>query len=264
MNSSGFLSPVEQKEFLVQLFHDQGLSLSSEQASRFILFYERLVEKNKVMNLTAITEFQEVCIKHFLDSVMLLKTLPELLQSEGEEREALRLIDVGTGAGFPGLPLKIMLPDTEILLLDALQKRIDFLKETAEACGLSKIGFLHERAEDGAQTPKERPKFPEESSLRESFDLAVSRAVAYLPVLLEYCLPYVRTGGLFVSYKSGKISDELEQASNALEVLGGVTEKIDEFTLPDGSGRSLILFRKVRETPDQYPRRAKKIEKSPL
>ena len=245
----------DQKKYLTQLFQEQGLPLSDEQASRFMVFYEKLIEKNRVMNLTAITDFEEVCTKHFLDSVMLLKAVPEIEEKLRNTSSGYRLIDVGTGAGFPGIPIKIMLPDLDLTLLDALQKRIDFLKEAAASCRLSGISFLHERAEEGVRKPV---------GLRETYDAAVSRAVAYLPVLLEYCLPYVKKGGLFAAYKSGKVQEELEASLYAAEVLGAEWETVYEFSLPDGSGRTLVIFRKTAETPEQYPRRAKKIEKSPL
>ena len=236
------------EDFLSALFTAENFSLSEQQRSQFQTYYELLTERNKVMNLTAITAWEDVCIKHFLDSVMLWK----FYDHGFNEEIPLSVIDVGTGAGFPGLPLKIMKPEIHLTLLDALQKRIDFLDDVIRAAGLSEAETVHGRAEDAVKT------------CRESYDLAVSRAVAYLPVLAEYCLPFVKAGGLFVAYKAGDVEEELKASENALSVLGGALEAIQKFTLPDGSERSLLMIRKVQKTPEKYPRRAKKIEKEPL
>lgn len=175
-------------------FSESGLTISEKMAEQFFRYYEMLVEKNQVMNLTAITEFSDVLEKHFLDSAMLKLFCPELF-SEGT-----RLIDVGTGAGFPGLPLKIVSPEMELVLLDTLRKRVDFLGEVADALELSDTREVHARAEDGAR----------EEALRETFDIATARAVSRLQVLSEYCLPFVKVGGVFAAYKSQEISEELE------------------------------------------------------
>ena len=240
----------EKKEYLVKLFEDSGLFLSEKQAGQLILFHDLLEDRNRVMNLTAIRGFEEAAVKHFLDSAMLLKFIGG--DGTGDETEALTMIDVGTGAGFPGIPLKILRPEWRITLLDALQKRIGFLNEVIRSCALEDVETLHARAEEAV---KDR---------RECYDMAVSRAVAYLPALLEYCLPLVREGGRFIAYKSGEVDGELSEASYAIEVLGGELEKVEKFELPDGSARSLIFVRKVGETPEKYPRRPGKIEKAPL
>jgi len=234
----------EQMKYLATLFRENLTELSDIQVRQFIRYYELLVEKNEVMNLTSITEFNEVIIKHFLDSCMLWKYV--------KDEKISSVIDVGTGAGFPGVPLKIIRPEIELLLMDALQKRIGFLCELGAALHFSGVTCEHSRAEDGVKAH------------REVFDLAVSRAVSGLSVLSEYCLPFVNVGGLFTAYKSGEIDAELFDAQNAISVLGGKTERVERFTLPDGSERSIIFIRKVKETPAKYPRKAGKPQKAPL
>jgi len=236
-----------QIQTIKMMFDTVNMTINDCQSRQFARYYEMLVEKNEVMNLTAITEFNEVLIKHFLDSCWLWKILGDTdLEGIGT------MIDVGTGAGFPGVPLKILRPEVDLLLLDALQKRIDFLKEVGAAIDLTGVTYEHNRAEDGAKAH------------RESFDLAVSRAVSKLSVLSEYCLPYVKVGGLFAAYKSGDIDEELAEAANALKILGGEVDRVERFTLPDGSPRSIVLIRKVCETPSKYPRKAGKPVKAPL
>lgn len=224
-----------------------SVSLTDEQIEQFIIYYEMLVEKNKVMNLTAITEFDEVLKKHFVDSLSLVKAY--------DMTQDISVIDIGTGAGFPGIPLKIAFPNMKITLLDSLNKRIGFLQEVIDTLGLEEIEALHGRAEDYAKPGK----------LREQFDLCVSRAVANLSTLSEYCLPYVKVGGKFISYKSEKISEEMKEAEHAISVLGGKVENQVAFTLPDSDiYRNLFIITKCNETPRQYPRKAGTACKNPI
>lgn len=224
-----------------------GISLTEEQTEQFMLYYEKLIEVNRVMNLTAITEFEDVMRKHFLDSLTLVKA--------ADIKKVKRVLDLGTGAGFPGIPLKIAFPDTEFVLLDSLNKRIKFLHNIIELCRLKKIQAVHGRAEELAG----------KKEYRESFDLCVSRAVANLSSLSEYCLPYVEKGGLFVSYKSGNIQEELEAAGYAIQILGGRIKDTVKFKLPGSDmDRSLVVIEKIRETPARYPRRAGIPSREPL
>lgn len=224
-----------------------GISLTEEQTEQFMLYYEKLIEVNRVMNLTAITEFEDVMRKHFLDSLTLVKAV--------DIKNVKRVLDLGTGAGFPGIPLKIAFPDTEFVLLDSLNKRVKFLHDIIELCRLKKIQAVHGRAEELAG----------KKEYRESFDLCVSRAVANLSSLSEYCLPYVEKGGLFVSYKSGNIQEELEAAGYAIQILGGRIKDTVKFKLPGSDmDRSLVVIEKIRETPARYPRRAGIPSREPL
>ncbi len=221
--------------------------------TRLDKYYHMVVEKNKVMNLTAITEEHEFLIKHFADSLSVYSAVP--LFKEKLSSGKCTLIDVGTGAGFPGIPLKIMFPEIKVTLLDSLQKRVNFLNEVIAELGLEGITAIHNRAEDGARDPK----------LRDGFDLVVSRAVASLPVLSEYCLPYVKPGGLLIAYKSGDIKDELSGAAHALNVLGGKLCDSPIFMLPDSDiSRSFVVVKKSKPTPKAYPRKAGAIKKEPL
>lgn len=228
-----------------------SITLSGEQKQQFLTYYEYLVEKNKVMNLTAITEYEEVITKHFLDSLAVVKTScfkPEKLAGK-------RLIDIGTGAGFPGIPLKIAFPELEILLLDSLNKRINFLNEVTEMLGLTNINTVHGRAEDYAK----------QKGYRESFDFCVSRAVANLSTLSEYCIPFVKQGGCFISYKSGSVDQELIQAEKAVKILGGQREEVVRFSLADTDmDRSFVVIHKAKPTPKKYPRKAGLPSKEPL
>lgn len=224
-----------------------NLSLSDHQLSQFQLYYEFLIEKNKQINLTAITEFEDVLIKHFLDSLSCVKVL--------DMNKTKRIIDVGTGAGFPGVPLKIAFPDIEICLLDSLNKRILFLEELCEQIHLENVLTLHSRAEDAAHDEK----------FRESFEVSVSRAVANLAVLSEYCIPFVKENGMFVSYKSGKIEEEISQSEQAIKTLGGKIIKTEIFTLPKTEiSRSLIVIKKIKETGKKYPRKSGIPERKPI
>ena len=224
-----------------------GISLDEKQKEQFIQFYEYLVEKNKVMNLTGITEFQEVLVKHFLDSLACVKAV--------DLTKVKKVMDIGTGAGFPGVPLKIAFPHLEECLLDSLKKRVTFLEETFDILGFDNIAAIHGRAEE----------FAKNKAYREQYDLCVSRAVSNLSTLSEYCLPYVKKGGMFISYKSGKVQEEAEGAERAIELLGGKIKDICYFMLPDSEiERSLVVIEKVKNTPGKYPRKAGTPLKEPL
>ena len=224
-----------------------GISLNEEQTQQFIAFYEYLVEKNKVMNLTGITEFQEVLVKHFLDSLACVKAV--------DMKKVTTVMDIGTGAGFPGVPLKIAFPHLEACLLDSLKKRVNFLEETFALLKLQNITAIHGRAEE----------FAKNKSYRETYDLCVSRAVSNLATLSEYCLPYVKVGGKFISYKSGTVQEEAEQAEKAVRILGGKIQNVVYFNLPDSEiQRSLVVIEKIKPTPGKYPRKAGTPLKEPL
>lgn len=231
----------------IQDLKELGVSLTDKQIEQFLIYYELLTEWNSFMNLTAITEYEDVLKKHFVDSVSLIQAV--------DVRKELTLIDVGTGAGFPGLALKIAYPELKVTLLDSLQKRIQFLDAVIEKLGLEGIETIHGRAEDFAKSQK----------LRESFDLCVSRAVANLSTLSEYCLPFVKVGGYFIPYKSEKIAQEKEEAEKALELLGGKFERQVEFMLPSSDiYRNLFVIKKVKETPKKFPRKAGLPAKEPI
>lgn len=221
-----------------------GIELKEVQIEQFDKFYEMLVEKNKVMNLTGITEYEEVLEKHFLDSIAIYQ----------EYKIGGKVIDVGTGAGFPGIPLKIAFPDMEVVLLDSLNKRIKFLDEVIEELGLEKIETIHGRAED----------FAVKKEYREQFDYCVSRAVANLASLSEYCLPFVKVGGDFIPYKSGEIEQEINESKNAVKILGGNIVEIKKFELPTSGSRSFVKVEKVKNTNKKYPRKAGLPTKEPL
>lgn len=224
-----------------------GVTLTDKQIEQFEKYYELLVEWNKVMNLTGITEFDEVMQKHFVDSVAAAKY--------AEMEKVNSLIDVGTGAGFPGIPLKIVYPHIQVTLLDSLNKRIKFLEEVVDNLGLTGIETVHGRAEDAAK----------KAEYREQFDLSVSRAVANLASLTEYCLPFVKVGGKFVSYKSVSVDEEITQSKKAVYVLGGEIGKVEKFNLPESDmERALVIIEKKRSTPKKYPRKAGMPTKEPL
>ena len=223
------------------------IELSEKQMEQFLQYYEMLVEKNKVMNLTAITEFDEVVEKHFLDSVSLTKQM--------DLHQPLKVLDLGTGAGFPGIPLKIVFPELEITLMDSLNKRVLFLQDVISSLQLQDIEAVHGRAEEAARNKK----------YREGFDLCVSRAVANISTLSEYCLPFVKIGGSFISYKSSTIEDELEDGKKGIAILGGKVKDVYKFTLPDSElQRSFVVIQKENKTPKAYPRKAGTPSKDPL
>lgn len=216
--------------------------------SNFLKYYELLTEWNSFMNLTAITDFDEVCKKHFIDSISLCKAI-------NLNEKDYSIIDVGTGAGFPGIPLKIMFPDLKVTLLDSLNKRVNFLNEVISQLELDNIEAIHGRAEDYA-----KPQL-----LREKFDICVSRAVANLSTLSEYCLPFVKNDGLFISYKSEKISEEKKNATNAIKILGGMYYNEIEFILPNSDiYRNFFMIKKIMSTPKKYPRKAGLPSKEPI
>lgn len=222
-----------------------GIELTDSQLNAFETYYDMLIDRNKVMNLTAITEFDEVMDKHFLDSVYLFRSIK--LEAD------YKLVDIGTGAGFPGIPLKIVFPELKITLLDSLNKRVGFINDLIEELNLNNIEAIHGRAEDIAR----------DKAYRASYDIAVSRAVANLSTLSEYCLPFVKIGGKFVSYKSGDCADEIDNAKAAIHLLGGKINKIDEFSYSNNS-RSFIVIDKVMNTSNKYPRKAGLPSKKPL
>lgn len=224
-----------------------SIELTENQIEQFITYYEMLVEWNEFMNLTTITEYDEVMKKHFIDSISLIKAY--------DVTKEVTVIDVGTGAGFPGLALKIAYPNLKVTLLDSLNKRIQFLNAVIEKLGLQDVETVHGRAEDFAKPDK----------LREKYDLCVSRAVANLSTLSEYCLPFVKVGGKFISYKSEKIAEEMVAAKNAIGLLGGKVENQVEFNLPDSDiYRNLFIIKKEKATPKKFPRKAGLPSKEPL
>ena len=221
------------------------IQLTEEQVQQFIKYYEMLVEKNKVMNLTAITEFDEVIEKHFLDSLSLIKVY--------DLKKDISVLDMGTGAGFPGIPLKIAFPELKVTLADSLNKRILFLQEVIDELHLEMIEAVHARAEELGKN----------KAYREMYDLVVSRAVANLSSLEEYCVPFVKIGGNFISYKSGEIEEEVANAKNATFLLGGKVKDVYKFDLYEQK-RSFVIIEKVKGTPKTYPRKAGTPTKTPL
>ena len=233
-------------QFLYNTAKAAGFELSDNQLAQFYKYKELLLSWNEKMNLTAITQSDEVDTKHFVDSLYGLKFM----------ESAKSIIDVGTGAGFPGLPLKILKPELSLTLLDSLNKRLNFLKEVTEKLNLKDVTFVHSRAEDGGIKG---------SPLRESFDVAVSRAVANLSVLAEYCLPYVKVGGVFLAYKGNDADGELADADNAINTLGGEVTGTFRYTIPETDiSHSIIVIKKVKSAPEKYPRQQGKIQKKPL
>ena len=237
----------------ISYYSDQlGISLSDSQLEQFNIYMNMVIEKNKVMNLTAITEPEEFHLKHFADSLSIVSATG--LAAPIKEK-AVSMIDVGTGAGFPSIPLKIAFPEIRLTLLDSLNKRVNFLNDVVEALKLKDVKTIHARAEEGAR----------QKELRDSFDFVVSRAVAGMNVLTEYCLPYAKPGGLFIAYKSGEIENELSDAQKAIKLLRGKLENVVNFNLVDSDiERSFVIIRKEAATPKQFPRKAGTAKKDPL
>ncbi len=245
---------MEEKQVLKQILDANGIpSLDDEALSRLIAFFHLVIEKNKVMNLTAITEFKDFAVKHFADSLYLLKIL---------KLESGSIIDVGTGAGFPGIPLAVCSPNVRFTLIDSLRKRIDFLSDAVKELGLNNVTTIHARAEEAGR----------DFFLRDKFDIAVSRAVASLSTLVEYTLPFVKPSGTFVAYKGPNSASEIATSTNALKIFSSRVDHFHSFELSDGSPegegeksvRTLLFITKDKETPKGYPRQSAKISKSPL
>lgn len=222
-----------------------GITVTQSMAEQFQVYLELLTEWNQKMNLTALKEPEEIAEKHFLDSILILKFL--------KIPQGAKLIDVGTGAGFPGVPLKILRPDLRLTLMDGLNKRLIFLKELLRELSLQ-AELVHLRAEEGGKKPE----------YREQFDVATARAVARLPVLCEYCLPFLKKGGVFAAMKGPEAQKELDSAEHAVRLLGCETVSSASYELPGGDGRSLVLIRRRVPTPPAYPRHGAKISKEPL
>lgn len=238
---------MDNKMLLKSCCEQMQIPLSQEMTEQFMTYMSLLLEWNEKMNLTAITEEREVILKHFVDCLSLVSYL--------EVTDETKIIDVGTGAGFPGLPVKIACPNVSMTLLDSLQKRIGFLEEAIKEMGLNNVECVHSRAEDGGQNPL----------YREKFDYCISRAVANLAVLSEYCLPFVKIGGTLAALKGPDASAEILEAESALEKLGGKVTQVIDVTIPfTDLSHKLIFIEKVSSTPKQYPRKAGKISKNPL
>lgn len=235
------------RELLKEAFLQEGFPLTELQADQFVTYFDVLIDWNQKINLTAIEEPTEVVYKHFIDSVCVQRVVSDLKNKS--------MIDIGTGAGFPGVPLKIMEPEIDLTLFDSLNKRIVFLQTLCEQLKLAQVQAVHGRAEEFGQKPE----------YRSQFDIATARAVAHLPVLLEICLPFVKKNGIFVALKGPELENEIKESSNALKELGGKLVDIKKFTLAEGTyTRNLAIFEKVKETPKKYPRRAGTPQKKPL
>lgn len=236
-------------EIFAEELANYGFKLSSKQKEQFATYYNKLIEFNKKVNLTRITDKNEVYLKHFFDSITPLLEFSDLFKGEKS------LCDVGAGAGFPSLPIKILCPDLSITIVDSLGKRLKFLDELVSDLSLDKVTLVHSRAEDAGQN----------KNLREKFDLVTGRAVARMSVLSEYCLPLAKIDGYLVALKGPKAQDELAEAKNAIEVLGGSVKEVKELTLPDTDDeRTLIVVKKVKATPKKYPRQAGTPNRKPL
>lgn len=237
------------KEKFYMIMKEKGkrinVDFSVEQLGKFYRYMELLIEWNEKMNLTAIIEPEEIILKHFIDSLTILK----------EIKENDYIVDVGTGAGFPGIPLKIMLEENEFVLVDSLNKRLTFLKEVIKELNLNNIKVIHSRVEE----------FGQDKKYRETFDIATSRAVANLSVLSEYLIPLLKLNGRCICMKASEAKEEIEQAKKAINVLGGTIKNIEEFELPDTNiGRTVITINKTNKTPNQYPRKPGTPSKEPI
>ncbi len=231
-----------------KLFLKYGIEINDKQLMQFETYYHLLMEWNQKVNLTTIVEYKEVLKKHFLDSCLLLT------QYSDKVFAGKKIIDIGTGAGFPGIPLSILLPDSEFLLMDSLNKRIQFLSHVIEELGLDYVTVVHGRAED----------FGKDENFREKYDFCISRAVAALPLLLEYCSPFVKEDGALLLYKSVKVHEEIEESSKAMQVLNCKISSLTELTDEPDFQRFIVEIKKIGQTPDKYPRRAGKPKKQPL
>lgn len=236
----------DKKSYIKNEFEKVNIAITDSQAEQFLRYFELLTEWNAVMNLTAITEFTEVVEKHFVDSALLTGYI--------RERESKSLIDIGTGAGFPGVPLKILFPEMKVTLLDSLNKRIRFLNTVIQELGLENIEAIHGRAEE----------YGIKEGYREQYDLCVSRAVARLASLCEFCIPFVKKAGAFVAYKSMKSEEELSEAKAAITVLGAKLLEVKEYLLGEDAQRNLLVIQKTKETPKKYPRQGGKPLKDPI
>ena len=234
-------------EVLKKAAEEYSIALTDSQIKDFTTYFHLLIEWNEKINLTAITSPQDVAVKHMIDSLS--------CYDETFFKKDTRVIDVGTGAGFPGVPLKIFRPDINLTLFDSLNKRILFLQTVAKELGISDIKFVHSRAEDGGKN----------KGLREQYDVAVSRAVARLNVLAEWCLPFVAVGGFFIALKGSRYSEEVKESQGALQLLGGEIAKIQNVKLPGlDDVRAIIIIKKIKKTPLTFPRRPGMAEKNPL
>lgn len=237
---------IKGNELLKSSLEKLGIGYKDDQIEKFDLFYELLISWNKKINLTAITEYEDVVIKHFIDSLLILKYI---------DLNGKKIIDVGTGAGFPGIPIKILKPDCDMVLLDSLNKRIKFLEEVKRELDLKDLYLIHGRAEDLAH----------DNDYRGTFDYSVSRAVANLSTLSEYCIPFIKKGGWFISYKSDKSDDEINSAKNAVKVLGSKIVKVEEVDLAGTDIiRKLVIIENIEKVRNLYPRKAGVPAKQPL